>query len=122
MEGQSLGGPQPHWSLRGEVGSDGTAWGGGWGLRRFDHRQSGPSRPVPAQLCCPRMSPPTRPALCCGQAVFVAAFPPARLWFRPRPVSSLTRARPKGQWGPMPFWVEILLFHFFLTFSKYLTH
>ena len=40
----------------------------------------------------------------------------------PRPVSSPTRARPKGQWGTMPFWVEILLFHFFLTFSKYLTH
>lgn len=91
--GQSPGRPQPlppspHWSCRGEVGSDGTAWGGGRGTRRSDCGQSGAispgaARPAPAQRPAvpPTDVPPTRLALCWGQAVFVTVPPLVGLRF-----------------------------------------
>ena len=96
--GQSPGGPSHstlpslNWSRRGEVGSDGTAWGRGRGPQRSDRRRSGAvspgaARPVPAQRPAvpPTDVPPTRLALCWGQAVFVTIPPPAGLRYPPSP-------------------------------------
>lgn len=73
--------------------------------------------------CASSKCPPQQGRLCLGdKRVFVALLPPAWHGSVSPPLLPYTGPARRQERLPMTFWVELLLFPFFLTFSKYLIH